>query len=217
MILSTAVFVFSVRFTVYWESFTEENFRESPSLTQLARKHSRDHQFFVRPIPSYIRVTILFLQIPSSEGSNFHRMTVIDQCSGKFTHGASLPPWLPLHIALHVQTIFFHFSATTNINNGKMVWPLAAQDYPSLVNSYYVSSCSLSLWTNLRKILCRETNVSFHFLLVLSGIQLVWWTHIFIHFASFSVILHLVWQPDLINMDGSYHFGLRTMRPVWIR
>ena len=32
-------------------------------------------------------------------------------------------------------------------------------------------------------------------------------------FSSFSVSLDLIWQPDcLINMDGSYHFTLRTMK-----
>ena len=89
---------------------------------------------------------------------------------------ASLAPWLPLHVALHVQTVLFHFYATTNINNGKMVWvhktiPL----WPILIMSHFVVHHH---WTNLRtvKILCWEIHlllpfldayIAFAFLLVL--------------------------------------------------
>ena len=45
--------------------------------------HKITNWLFVCPITSYIRFTTLFLQIPSWKGTNnFHRPTVIDQCSG---------------------------------------------------------------------------------------------------------------------------------------
>ena len=73
-------------------------------------------------------------------------------------------------------------------------------------------------WINPQNILW-EIHLSFHFrqdaylfafLLVLP--HSIWCTCVFRTFASFSVSLDLVWQPDsLINMHGWVR--LRTMRP----
>ena len=123
-------------YITYWESFAEETFHESPSLTQFTRKYSWNDQFFVCLITRYIRLPTLFSQIPSWEGSNIHRPTAINALANSHIEQTSLHGWLPLHVASHIQTILSCFSAATN--NGKS--GLVTQGYTSLAlllaNSY---------------------------------------------------------------------------------
>ena len=102
---------------------------------------------------------------------------------------------------------------------------LAIPHWPILILSHLVVHHH---WTNLRtvKILCREIHLSLPFLDMYiaicfsSGAALhSRCTHVFHSLQVSLLALTSFGSLTLINMDGSYHFALRTMRPdevIWL-
>ena len=139
---------------------------------------------------------------------------MIDQCPGWLTHTLSKPSSMATlaHSLAYPDRVFLFFCHHKVIME-KMIWPhktiprwtifimshlvvhhhgltsrrFFAEKYfcNSILDAYYLLSFGVA-WPRW------------------PGISVVWCTHVFPHFASFSVSLHLVWQPDsLINMDGT--------------
>ena len=124
------------------------------------------------------------------------------------THTLSKPPSIAQQVASHVQTMFSHFSATTD--NGKSLGKssLVMQDWLIQLCMSYLAVHHH--WINPQNILWEVRTATY--LIFFYCCHIVRCTCVFPHFcnfASFSVSLHLIWQPgSLINIDVT----LRTMR-----
>ena len=137
--------------TVYWESFTEENFRKSPSLTQFVRKHSRDHQLILRlPNNQLHKIYDIVLANPELRRQQFSLTNALanSQTEQAFLHGYHCTQPRMFRLCFSV------FLPPQILIMEKMVWPhKTIPRWPILIMCHLVVHHH---WTNLQtmKILC---------------------------------------------------------------
>ena len=186
--------------TVYWESFMEENFCESPSLTSFVRKHSLHHAPILRSSDNQLH-TICDLVLANrqlrrqlSSISIINRLRLINALANSHTKQAFLHSYPFMQPCM--SRLYFSVFLPPQIITEK--W-YGTQDYTSLANSYQLCLILQFIATGLTP---RRFSAKKYICYSIFGLVLP-----YSYIASFSVSIDLVWQPDCLNnMDGTISF-----------